>query len=158
MKEATARIKINKLLEAAAWRFFPEGNAPANIRLEPSVTIKAADLDALGENFEKTTKGFVDFLLLDAKGFPLIVFAPRGPAQEGLLATARDFRAQGARVLLAAPEGAPGVDLPLAPAPHPDLDTITAIQSFYPMAEALSRARGLDPDHPPRLSKVTRTR
>ncbi len=52
MKEATARIKINKLLEAAGWRFFPEGNAPANIRLEPSVTIKPADLDALGENVE----------------------------------------------------------------------------------------------------------
>jgi type I restriction enzyme R subunit len=38
-KEATARIKINKLLEAAGWRFFPEGIATANIRLEPSVTI-----------------------------------------------------------------------------------------------------------------------
>ncbi len=72
MKEATARIKINKLLEAAGWRFFPEGNAPANIRLESSVTIKSADLDALGENFEKTTKGFVDFLLLDVKAFPFI--------------------------------------------------------------------------------------
>jgi hypothetical protein len=33
-KEAIARIKINKLLEAAGWRFFPEGSAPANIRLE----------------------------------------------------------------------------------------------------------------------------
>jgi hypothetical protein len=66
MKEATARIKINKLLEAAGWRFFQEGNAPANIRLEPSVTIKSTDLDALGENFEKTGKGFVDFLLFDA--------------------------------------------------------------------------------------------
>ena len=31
-KEATARIKINKLLEAAGWRFFREGDAPANIR------------------------------------------------------------------------------------------------------------------------------
>lgn len=72
-KEATARIKINKLLEAAGWRFFPEGSAPANIRLEPSVTITSSDLEALGENFEKTSKGFIDFLLLDTKGFPLIV-------------------------------------------------------------------------------------
>ena len=48
-------------------------NANGGLNLEPSVTIKAADLDALGENFEKTTKGFVDFLLLDPKGFPLIV-------------------------------------------------------------------------------------
>ncbi len=68
-KEATARIKINKLLEAADWRFFPAGGAAANIQLEPKVTIKSADLDALGENFEKTTKGFIDFLLLNEKGF-----------------------------------------------------------------------------------------
>ena len=72
-KEATARIKINKLLEAAGWRFFADGNKPANIRLEPSVTLKSSDLDALGDNFEKTKKGFIDFLLLDTKSFPLIV-------------------------------------------------------------------------------------
>lgn len=91
-------------------------------------------------------------------GFPLIVFAPRGPAQAGLLALAQDLRTQGARVLLAAPPDSPGVDLPLTAAPHPDLDTLTAIQSFYPMVEALSRRRGHDPDHPPRLAKVTKTR
>lgn len=72
-KEATARVKINKLLEAAGWRFFAEGDAPANIRLESNATITTADLDAFGENFEKTSKGYIDFLLLDAKGFPLIV-------------------------------------------------------------------------------------
>ena len=72
-KEATARIKINKLLEAAGWRFFKTENGPANIKLEPNVTIKTIDLDALGENFEKTSKGFIDFLLLDSKGFPFIV-------------------------------------------------------------------------------------
>ena len=73
MKEATARIKINKLLEAADWRFFPEGDALANIRLEPTVVIESGDLDTLGENFEKTKRGFADFLLLDARGVPLIV-------------------------------------------------------------------------------------
>ncbi len=73
MKEATARIKINKLLEAAGWRFFPDGNKPANIRLESGATIKTTDLDALGDNFEKTRRGFIDFLLLDSKGFPILV-------------------------------------------------------------------------------------
>ena len=88
-KEATARIKINKLLEAAGWRFFPEGGAPANIRLEPNVKIKSADLEALGEDFEKASKGYIDFLLLDTKGFPLIVLEaksedknPLGDAKE----------------------------------------------------------------------------
>jgi len=84
-KEATARIKINKLLEAAGWRFFAEGNAPANIRLEPSVTIKSTDLDALGEDFEKSTKGFVDFLLLDAKGFPLLILEAKAESKNPLV-------------------------------------------------------------------------
>lgn len=85
-KEATARIKINKLLEAAGWRFFPQGDGPANIRLEPSVTIKSTDLDALGDNFEKIDKGFVDFLLLDAKGFPLIVLEAKAEDKNPLTA------------------------------------------------------------------------
>ncbi len=84
-KEATARVKINNLLIAAGWRFFPEGNAPANIKLEPSVTIKAADLDALGENFEKTSKGFIDFLLLDSRGFPLIVLEAKSADKNPLV-------------------------------------------------------------------------
>ncbi|RJR26064.1 MAG: hypothetical protein C4582_02590 [Desulfobacteraceae bacterium] len=58
-KEATARIKINKLLDADGWRFFPNCDQPANIWLEPSVAIKSADLDALGADTVKTQKGFV---------------------------------------------------------------------------------------------------
>jgi type I restriction enzyme R subunit len=84
-KEATARIKINKLLEAAGWRFFADGSAPANIRLEPSVKLKSSDLDALGENFEKTGKGFIDFLLLDTKGFPLIVLEAKSEDRNPLV-------------------------------------------------------------------------
>ena len=72
MKEASARIKINKLLEAAGWRFFADSTGPANIQLEPAVALKAHDLDALGEDFEKASKGFIDFLLLNEKGFPFI--------------------------------------------------------------------------------------
>jgi type I restriction enzyme, R subunit len=84
-KEATARIKINKLLEAAGWRFFPEGSAPANIRLESNATITSSDLDAFGENFEKTGKGFIDFLLLDSKGFPLIVLEAKSEDKHPLV-------------------------------------------------------------------------
>ncbi len=85
-KEAVARIKLNKLLEEAGWRFFQDGNAPANIRLEPSVAIKAADLDALGDNFEKSSRGFVDYLLLDAKGFPLLVLEAKAEDKSPLVA------------------------------------------------------------------------
>ena len=84
-KEATARIKINKLLEAAGWRFFADGSVPANIRLEPSVSIKSSELEALGENFEKTSKGFIDFLMLDVKGFPLIVLEAKSEEKNPLV-------------------------------------------------------------------------
>ncbi len=84
-KEATARIKINKLLEAAGWRFFADASGPANIRLEPSVTIKLTDLDALGDNFEKSGRGFVDFLLLDAKGSPLLVLEAKAEDKNPLV-------------------------------------------------------------------------
>ncbi|MBF0491399.1 MAG: DEAD/DEAH box helicase family protein [Deltaproteobacteria bacterium] len=85
MKEATARIKINKLLEVAGWRFFAEGKNPANIQLEPSVTIKTQELDALGENFEKSSKGFIDFLLLNEKGFPFIVLEAKAEDKNPLV-------------------------------------------------------------------------
>ncbi|MBI3715211.1 MAG: SIS domain-containing protein [Betaproteobacteria bacterium] len=91
-------------------------------------------------------------------GFPLLVFAPRGPAHEGLVRMAAQMRERGATVLLAAPPGTPGCNLPLVAAPSVELDPITAIQSFYPLVEALSRARGFDPDRPRHLQKVTRTR
>ena len=85
MKEATARIKINKLLESAGWRFFADGNNPANIRLEASVTLKKSDLDNLGDNFEKTSTGYVDFLLLDSHGFPFIVLEAKSEDKNPLV-------------------------------------------------------------------------
>lgn len=72
-KEAKARIKINKLLEAAGWRFFDDENGPANIQLEANVKLTKRQMDEYGQNFEKIKNGFVDFLLLDENGKPFIV-------------------------------------------------------------------------------------
>ena len=96
-------------------------------------------------------------MALIEEGYPLLVFAPRGPAQAGLLELARAMRARGARVLLAAPPGTPEANLPLVESALAELDPVCAIQSFYPMVEALARARGNDPDSPRHLKKVTRT-
>jgi glucosamine--fructose-6-phosphate aminotransferase (isomerizing) len=94
--------------------------------------------------------------LVDA-GYPMLVFAPRGPAQPDLLALAAEMRQRGARVLLAAPPDIGERQLTLANTLTPDLDPVAAIQSFYPMVEALARARGHDPDRPRHLQKVTTT-
>jgi glucosamine--fructose-6-phosphate aminotransferase (isomerizing) len=90
-------------------------------------------------------------------GYPLLVFATRGPAQASQIALAEEMRGRGARVLLAAPADVPGRDLELPVAGNPDLDPIVAIQAFYVMAARLAEARGLNPDQPRHLSKVTKT-
>lgn len=72
-KEAVARIKINKLLEEANWRFFDSSEGSANIILENNVKITQKYIDDLGSNFENTKNGFIDFLLLDEFGKPFLV-------------------------------------------------------------------------------------
>ena len=91
------------------------------------------------------------------EGYPLLIFAPRGPAQAGLIALAEEMRGRGAKILLAAPHGTPGANLPVVDTGSIDLDPISVIQSFYPMVEALARSRGRNPDEPRHLNKVTKT-
>ncbi len=84
-KEAKARIKINKLLEESGWRFFDDAKGKANIVLEPKVKVTKAAIDALGDNFEDTGNGFIDFLLLDEAGFPLAVLEAKSEDKNPLV-------------------------------------------------------------------------
>jgi glucosamine--fructose-6-phosphate aminotransferase (isomerizing) len=77
------------------------------------------------------------------EGYPLLILATRGPAQESLIGSQKKC-GRGAEVLLAAPEDAER-QLTLPVAATPDLDPIVAIQAFYVMAAQLAVARGLDP-------------
>ncbi|GAA0573801.1 hypothetical protein GCM10008942_23080 [Rhizomicrobium electricum] len=101
--EATARIKINKLLQEAGWRFFADESGPANICLEAHTKITTNDLDALGANFEKTANGFIDFLLLDQRGFPFLVLEAKAEDKNPLVGKeqARKYaRAQNCRFVI----------------------------------------------------------
>jgi len=83
-KEARARIKINLLLQQTGWRFFDDEKGTANIGLEVRTKISQKDIDALGEDFEKTKNGFIDFLLLDDRGFPLAVLEAKREEKDPL--------------------------------------------------------------------------
>ena len=71
--EAHARIKVNKLLEEAGWRFFDSEEKKANILLENHVRITQQEVDAWGNDFEKTKSGSLDFLLVDSDNKPICV-------------------------------------------------------------------------------------
>lgn len=71
--EAHARIKINKLLEEAGWRFFDSTEGKANILLENHVKITVQEADAWGNDYEKTKSGALDFFLVDDNNKPICV-------------------------------------------------------------------------------------
>jgi len=96
-------------------------------------------------------------MALVEEGYPLLIFAPRGPAQAGLLELARDMRQRGRGSCWRHRPG-PRRRVAAGAGGHEDLDPIAIVQAFYPMVEQLARQRGHDPDAPRHLAKVTRTR
>jgi len=89
-------------------------------------------------------------------GFPVLMFTQRDETRVGIQEVAAEFASRGARVLIAGAEAAGAISLP-AIASHPVIEPLLTIQSFYRMANELALARGLDPDRPPHLNKVTET-
>ena len=85
-KEAKARILINDLLQRSGWRFFDADTGRAKVALEPNVKIKKKALDSLGQDFEQTANGFVDYLLLDGRGFPIAVLEAKSEKYDPLIA------------------------------------------------------------------------
>lgn len=84
--EAHARIKINHLLEQAGWRFFDNEQGTANILLENHVKITQKQVDAWGNDFEKTKNGSLDFLLVDSSSRPLCVLEAKKESLHPLVA------------------------------------------------------------------------
>ena len=101
--EAKARIRINELLSKSGWRFFADANGPANVHLEAHVKLTKKILDEFGNDFEKTARGYVDYLLLDARGFPIAVLEAKSEKFEPLVGKeqARKYaRSQNARFVI----------------------------------------------------------
>ncbi len=90
--------------------------------------------------------------------FPLLMLPPQDEAGEPFSAMARELSGRGATVMHAGSEEPGALALPVVEGLHPALAPVATILSFYKFAANLSLARGLDPDRPPHLSKVTETR
>ena len=96
-------------------------------------------------------------MALVGEGFPVLLLAQNDETREGTEALASELAERGALVMLAGGRAAGRLTrLETIPA-HPAIEPMLFIQSFYRVANALSIARGRDPDRPPHLSKVTET-
>jgi glutamine---fructose-6-phosphate transaminase (isomerizing) len=88
--------------------------------------------------------------------FPLLIFTQGDESRAGVVQLAGELAERGADVLVAGAEVPRAMQLPTV-ATHPVIEPLLQAQAFYRMANALSLARGLDPDRHPNLLKVTRT-
>ena len=71
-KEAQARLRINKLLEESDWVLVDTETEKCNVKVETKI-------DHAGG------RGFIDYLLLDSKGFPLVVVEAKNEDKDPLV-------------------------------------------------------------------------
>jgi glucosamine--fructose-6-phosphate aminotransferase (isomerizing) len=95
-------------------------------------------------------------MALVKRGFPVLMLSQNDETRAGMKELAEKAVAAGAKVMIAGFDASGAVSLP-AIAAHPALEPILMAQSFYRMINALSIARGFDPDRPPNLNKITET-
>jgi glucosamine--fructose-6-phosphate aminotransferase (isomerizing) len=95
-------------------------------------------------------------IALAGPDFPLLVFRQSDESGESIDDLVTQVSARGGKLFLAGPQVPGAVHLPTQRA-HPAIEPMLQIQSFYRAVNALSLARGLHPDRPRHLSKVTAT-
>jgi glucosamine--fructose-6-phosphate aminotransferase (isomerizing) len=98
-------------------------------------------------------------MALVGEGFPVLLFAQEDETRAGVEALASEMASRGATVMFASSgaSSTPNLVQLESVAAHPAIEPMLFVQSFYRLANALSIARGRDPDSPPHLSKVTET-
>lgn len=90
------------------------------------------------------------------RDFPVLLFGQADESLDSVSAVAAELAREDARVISAGVPQAPGLMLPV-PSSDPLIAPVLHVGSFYRMANALAVARGMDPDRPASLSKVTET-
>lgn len=95
-------------------------------------------------------------MALVGAGFPALIFNQSDQTSNLVEQAASNLVQRGATAFLAGGMVAGTTSLPDISA-APLIEPILQIQSFYRAANALAVARGLDPDQPPHLKKVTET-
>lgn len=90
-------------------------------------------------------------------GFPVLCFAAADQAESAVVEIADRIAAKGAQVFVTSDRAAQATRVGHVRTGHPLADPIALIVSFYAMVEQVAVARGIDPDRPRHLSKVTQT-
>ncbi|MEX0306802.1 MAG: SIS domain-containing protein [Ruegeria sp.] len=91
------------------------------------------------------------------QGFPVIAFSSGDAAETNVAEVADALAQKGARVFATTDQVTSAVSLPHIRTSHWMTDPIATIASFYGMVESVAMRRGINPDAPRHLRKVTET-
>ncbi len=91
------------------------------------------------------------------QGFPVIALASRDQSEDILVKVADQIADKGASVFVTSSKAKSAIALPVVRTGHPLTDPISLISSFYSMVETVANSRGVNPDAPRHLKKVTET-
>lgn len=92
------------------------------------------------------------------RNYPVLMLTATDEAGDELRRLAGDLRGKGAALLATGTGHGDAGTLSALPPDQADADAVCLIQSFYAMVVRLAARRGIDPDRPRHLQKVTRTR
>jgi glutamine---fructose-6-phosphate transaminase (isomerizing) len=96
-------------------------------------------------------------MALVGKGFPVLALAARDRSEASMIDAANQLADKGGAVFVTSQLNTRAKPLPFAATGHPLTDPLALIVSFYGFIEAFARHRGLNPDEPRHLRKVTET-
>ncbi len=91
------------------------------------------------------------------QGFPVLVFASGDAAEANITEVADALSSKGARVFTTSDLVKHATSLPHFRTAHWITDPVAAITSFYGLVETVAVSRGINPDAPRHLKKVTET-
>ncbi|PUB15615.1 SIS domain-containing protein [Yoonia sediminilitoris] len=90
-------------------------------------------------------------------GFPVIALAAQDDAEQVLAQVVDEIASKGAVVSVTSDKASKATQLQATRSGHPLTDPIALIASFYAMVEQVAASRGINPDAPRHLMKVTET-
>jgi glucosamine--fructose-6-phosphate aminotransferase (isomerizing) len=97
-------------------------------------------------------------LALIEPGFPVLALCARDASEASSVAATEKLTASGAAAFITSSRADKTTKLGFVDTGHPLTDALCLVVPFYTFVEKYARHRGLNPDKPPRLRKVTETR
>lgn len=89
--------------------------------------------------------------------FTVLALAARDASEQSIIHVANQLSKQGAKIYATTDQQITAENLPFVASGYSLTDPILLIISYYKFVESLARIKGLNPDSPPNLKKVTET-